>query len=171
MRTDAVILMTRRLLLSLLSMLAGALCLATTASARGIEPRGGALLSGAIGFPRPQGMTVRTDRADGSPLTVTLGFDGRCKGGGLGEVWLAYVPARPTVRVKQGRFARILTGTVSDLGGVRGRTAAIRWRLRGRFLDPDTAIATVTGHADVRVGGKRISRCAIAKPARVRLVP
>ena len=134
-----------------------------------VEPRAGILLSGTVQFPRSQLMTIATDPRDGSKLTVRMGFDGRCKGGGLGEAWVANIPTRPTVRVRDGRFSADLTGTARDLGGVKGRTGEFSWRLTGRFTDRDVAVATVTGSADIKVGRRVISRCKIAEPAQVRL--
>ncbi len=138
-------------------------------AADGVQPSPNQILSGKIRFPRAQSMTAQTGRIDGSQLTVTLGFDGTCKGGGLGEVWAAYVPVRETVRVRAGVFAATLTGTSRNFGGVSGRTATFRWRFAGSFTDATTAAATVSGSAEVRSAGKVISRCAIARPARVTL--
>lgn len=143
---------------------------ATEASAAdGIEPRAGTLLSGMIQFPRPQAMTIETDARDSSKLTVRMGFDGRCKGGGIGEAWASNIESRPTVRVRDGRFSADLTGTARNLGGVSGRTGEFTWRLTGRFTARDVATATVTGTANIRAGGRIISRCKIADPADVRL--
>src|SRR4051812_17972391 len=117
--------------------LAGLLLLSAVpaASARtSVAPRANALLSGTIKFPRAQPMSIRTDR-HGSRLIATMGFDGRCKGGGLGEVFAANVSARPTVRVQNGRFAATLTGRVKNLGGLAGRVGAFRWRLDGHFVE------------------------------------
>jgi hypothetical protein len=134
-----------------------------------VQPRPGTLISGKIRFPRAEAMTILTDRRDGSKLTVALGFDGDCKGGNLGEVWAARIPTRETVRVRNGAFSATLTGQSRDFGGVTGRTVAFRWRLAGAFTDAATATATVSGTAEVRAGGKVISRCEIAKPAVVKL--
>jgi hypothetical protein len=134
-----------------------------------IEPRPGVLLSGTIQFPRAQTMSVETDARDGSKLTVRMGFDGRCKGGGLAEAWASRVETRPFVRVRDGRFSADLTGTARNLGGVSGRTGEFTWRLTGRFSARDVATATVTGSANIRVDGRIISRCKIADPATVRL--
>src|ERR1700760_3219632 len=82
----------------------------------GVQPSPNRLLSGKIQFPRPQAMSVQTSAGDGTRLTVSLGFDGTCKGGGLGEVWAAYVPATPTVRVRNGQFTERLTGTSKNFG-------------------------------------------------------
>jgi hypothetical protein len=138
-------------------------------AARGVEPRAGIMLSGPIDFPREQGMTVRTDPGDAARLTVALGFDGRCKGGGLAEVWASNIPVRKTVKVKRGRFSAHLTATVRDFGDVDGRTARFRWRLTGRFVSEDVATARVRGDARVRERGHKPARCRIASPASVRL--
>jgi hypothetical protein len=132
-----------------------------------VEPQAGVLLSGLIDFPRDQRMTIQTDSADGSKLTVAMGFDGRCKGGGLGEVWAATIRATPTVRVRDGRFSANLSGTSRALG--QGRTGVFKWKLSGRFTARDVAVATVTGSAEVRVAGKTVSKCKIAAPSGVRL--
>ena len=133
------------------------------------EPRPGVLLTGAVQFPREQAMTIETDPRDGSKLTVRMAFDGRCKGGGIGEVWASRIESRPTVRVRKGRFSANLTGTARDLGGVKGRTGQFKWRLTGRFTASDVVVATVTGSGDISVGRRVISRCKIAAPADVRL--
>ena len=114
-------------------------------------------------------MSVQTDARDGSKLTAYLGFDGRCKGGGLAEVWAANIPARPTVKVKDGRFSATLTGVTRNLGGVEGRTGHFRWRFSGRFVERDVVTATVSGDGQVRLRGKTISKCKIASPGSVRL--
>jgi hypothetical protein len=142
---------------------------ATASAADPVVPRAGVLLSGAIQFPRAQNMMIETDRDDSSKLTVRMGFDGKCKGGGLREVWSANVTASPRVRVRAGRFSATLTGTVRNLGRVEGRTGVFRWRLTGRFVRRDVVTATVTGSADVRIDGKTVSKCKIADPAAVRL--
>jgi hypothetical protein len=138
-------------------------------AADAIEPRPGVLLSGAVQFPREQPMTIETDPRDSSKLTVRMAFDGRCKGGGIGEVWASRIESRPIVRVRKGRFSAAMTGTARDLGGVKGRIGQFTWRLTGRFTASDVAVATVTGSADILVGRKVVSRCKIAGPADVRL--
>jgi hypothetical protein len=138
-------------------------------AAQDVEPRAGIMLTGPIEFPREQGMSIRTDPLDGARMTVALGFDGRCKGGGLGELWASNIPVRKTVKVKRGRFSARLTATVRDFGGVEGRTARFRWRLTGRFVAEDVATAKVTGDARVRRRGHKPARCRIASPASVRL--
>lgn len=135
-----------------------------------VVPRAGLLLKGQIKFPRAQGMYVRTGAKDGSRLAVALGFHGKCKGGGLGELWASNVSAKPEVRVRDGRFEATLTGVTRNVGGVSGRTGHFEWKLSGRFTDRDVATATVSGTAEVRNGsGKIVSRCKIAEPASVRL--
>jgi hypothetical protein len=134
-----------------------------------VKPRAGVQLSGQIQFPRAQRMTIQTGAADGTKLTVGMGFDGRCKGGGLGEAWAANVRTTPAVRARDGRISATLTGTVRNLGGVQGRTGVFRWRLVGRFVERDVVTAVVTGTGEVRSDGKAISKCTIADPAGVRL--
>ena len=102
-----------------------------------VKPRAGVQLSGQIQFPRPQRMTIKTDAADGTKLTVGMGFDGRCKGGGLGEVWAGNVRTTPIVRAREGRISATLTGSVRNLDGVAGRTGFFKWRLVGRFVERD----------------------------------
>ena len=138
-------------------------------SPAGAEPRPGAQLTGAIHFPRAQGMALDIDRQDTSRARASLGFDGRCQGGGLGEFWAKFIRAREIVRIRDGRFSARLTGTTTNVGGVAGRTGTFHWRLKGRFLDRETATATVTGRAEVRRGKRVLSRCKIAKATTVRL--
>ncbi len=126
-------------------------------------------LSGSIQFPRPQTMSIATRSRAGSKLTVRMGFNGRCTGGGLSEVWVSNIRSRPRVRVRDGRFTARLTGTSRNLGGVRGRTGKFRWRVTGRFTTRDVAVATVTGTAQIRLRGRVVSRCKIAAPTDVRL--
>jgi hypothetical protein len=132
-----------------------------------VQPRPGVLLSGAIKFPREQQMSIQT--GDGAKLAVAMGFDGRCRGGRLGELWAAHVRTTPDVAVDEGRFAESLTGVVRNLGNVKGRTGHFRWRLAGRFVQRDVVVATVSGSAEVRSGGRVISRCTIARATSVRL--
>jgi hypothetical protein len=143
------------------------LLLASTAYAAG--PRPGILLTGKIQFPRAQAMSISTDNKDATRLTVSLGFDGRCSGGGIGESWAANVPAKPVLRAAGGRVSATLTGSVKRLGGVDGRVGNFRWRLNGRFVQDDVFTGTVDGTAAVVVNGKTVSRCRIASPASVRL--
>jgi hypothetical protein len=137
------------------------------ASAGGVQPRRGDSLSGTIAFPRPQQMSLRVDARE--RLVVALGFDGRCSGGGIGELWMSFVRARGTLAVKDGVFSGRLTGTSKRPGGVAGRTASFTWILSGRFTDHELATATVDGSAELRSGSRVSSRCTIAKPAAVRL--
>jgi hypothetical protein len=136
---------------------------------KAVEPQAGVMLSGKVKFPRVQQMAVKTSRRSGARLTVAMAFDGRCRGGGLGEIWASNIPAKPTVRVVDGGFAATLTGTVKHLGGVDARVAHFHWTFTGRFVRPAVVSGTVSGRADVRVAGKVVSRCKIAKPASVRL--
>lgn len=138
-------------------------------AAQAPAPTPGTMLSGKIRFPRAEGMTLSVNAQDPSRATATLGFDGKCKGGGLGEFWSSYVPARETLRVRNGRFTARLTGVTRNVGGVTGRTGRFRWRLRGHFTGSDTATALVTGTAVLRSAGHTVSRCKIARPAVVRL--
>src|SRR4051812_24256392 len=142
---------------------------ATALAAARIEPLPGAMLSGSIHFPRAQGMTLEIDAQDTSRAKASVGFDGRCKGGGVGEFWAKFIPARETVRIRDGRFSANLTGTTHDIGGVRGRDGTFHWRLKGRFLDRETVTATVAGKAEIRMGKRVVSRCRIARAGAVRL--
>jgi hypothetical protein len=156
------------------AVLAGVLVFACTAGpahgAGDVKPRAGVQLTGKIDFPRKQAMTITTGAADGTRMTARLGFDGRCRGGGLGELWSSNVLAKPVVRVRDGRFNARLTGSISNVGGVRERTADFSWRFSGRFVSPEVVRATVTGTAVVRGSeGRVVSRCKIAKAASVRL--
>jgi len=134
-----------------------------------VVPRAGIMLRGEIKFPRVQKMYLQTGTKDGSRLTAGLGFYGKCKGGGLGELWASNIGARPEVRVRGGRFESTLTGSMRNVGGVAARTAYFEWKLSGRFTERDVAVATIDGTAEVRSGGKVISRCKIAEPVSVRL--
>jgi hypothetical protein len=134
-------------------------------------PLAGTMFSGAIAFPRHEGMTLSIAAQDPSSATATVGFDGRCKGGGVGEFWAAYIPAREIVRIHKGRFSAKLTGHTRDVGGVTGRTGSFHWKLAGRFSDPATATATVSGTAKLRQHGHVISRCKIAGHPKVKLTP
>src|SRR5690349_9176703 len=80
-----------------------------------VVPRANVILSGDIKFPRAQPMFVQTGAKDGSRLTVALGFHGRCKGGGLKELWSGNVSAKPAMRVRDGRFEGTLTGVSRNL--------------------------------------------------------
>jgi hypothetical protein len=149
--------------------LSAVLTLLAAAPAHAVEPRPGVLLKGEIEFPRAQSMSLRTGMTDGSKLSVSMGFDGKCSGGRLRELWASNVRATPTVRAQEGTFAASLQGTVKNVGGVRGRTGVFEWRFTGEFVKRDVVKATVTGTASVRAGRRTIARCKIAKPADVRL--
>jgi hypothetical protein len=163
--------MPHRLIVAASSTLAAlALGLAPAAIAAQLpEPTLGSMLSGKIKFPRAEGMTLKVDDKDASRATATVGFDGKCKGGGLGEFWAAYIPARETLRINKGRFTAHLTGATRNVGGVSGRTGSFKWKVSGRFTGDDTATAKVNGTAVLRSGGHTISRCKIAHPATVKL--
>ena len=155
---------------TVLAVLAVPLVLAGTASAADVVPKPGVVLSGSIKFPRAQEMRLEADPADGTKLLVRMGFDGKCKGGGIGEAWVSRLATKPTVRVRNGRFSAKVKGTQTDFGDVKGRTIAFTWKLRGRFTAQDSATATVSGTATIKDARRKvISRCAIAKPASVRL--
>jgi len=139
-------------------------------AAQAPAPDPGNMLTGKIKFPRAEGMTLSVDAQDPSRATATLGFDGKCKGGGVGEFWAAYVPAREALKIRNGRFTAHLTGVARNIGGVSGRTGSFRWKLRGHFTNPDAATAVVSGTAVLRSGSHTISRCKIAHPGAVRLV-
>jgi hypothetical protein len=163
--------MRHRFSAALLPTLAGlTLGLAPAApAAQAPVPTPGNVLSGKIKFPRAQGMTLSVDVQDPSRATAALGFDGKCKGGGIGEFWAAFVPARETLRIRNGRFTAHLTGVARHVGGMTGRTGSFKWRLRGHFTDANAATALVSGTAVLRSGGHTVSRCKIARPAAVRL--
>jgi hypothetical protein len=145
------------------------LTLAGTASAADVRPKPGIILSGSIKFPRQQEMRIETDPGSGGKFRVRMGFDGKCKGGGIQEAWVSTLEAKPSVRVRNGRFSATLKAGKRDFGGVRGRTAGFTWKLSGRFTAEASVTATVSGTATIKRGGKVISRCEIAKPASVRL--
>ena len=151
------------------AVLAALLVLSGAATAAAAEPRPGVLLTGAIQFPRAQNMSIQTDPRDGTKLSVAMGFDGKCRGGGLGELWASNVQTAPELTARNGRFVATLTGMTRDIGGVNGRNGVFRWRVSGRFIEPDVVTAKVTGSAEVRIDGKAVSKCRIAKPATVRL--
>jgi hypothetical protein len=132
-------------------------------------PTPGNMLTGKIKFPRAEGMTLSVNPQDPSRATATVGFDGKCTGGGFGEFWAAYVPARETLRIRNGRFTAHLSGVSRNVGGVDGRTGSFKWKLRGHFTAGDAATALVSGTAVLRSAGHTVSRCTIAEPAVVRL--
>jgi hypothetical protein len=141
----------------------------TAVAAGDVVPKAGVALTGAIKFPREQQMTLETGAQDGAKLIVRMGFDGKCTGGGLQEVWASTILAEQSVRVRDGRFSADLTGTSRNLGGVSGRTGEFKWTLSGRFLAEDSATATVSGSAKIKKNGRVFSRCKIAGPTSVRL--
>jgi hypothetical protein len=141
-----------------------ATALATAALAAGVQPAAGDQVSGRIGFPRPQPITIAV--APGDRLTFSLGFDGRCTHGGIGELWIANVVGT-SLPVRGGRFSGVVRG--SDPGVVRGRRTSFWWKVSGVFTGHQVAVATIDGHAMVRSGSHVISRCTIARPARVSL--
>ncbi|WP_028063363.1 hypothetical protein [Solirubrobacter soli] len=154
---------------ALVALFAVPLVLAGTAVAADVVPRPGAILSGTLKFPRQQQMRIETDTRDGNKFLVRMGFDGKCKGGGLQEAWVSTLEAKPTVRARGGRFSATVRGTERNFGGVAGRTGEFTWKLNGRFTSATTATATVTGSAVIKSGGKVISRCSIARPTSVQL--
>ena len=149
--------------------LAVPLLLVSTASAADVIPRPGAVLTGSIKFPRAQEMRIETDRLDGSKLAVRMGFDGKCKGGGIQEAWVSTLEAKPTVRARAGRFSATVKATERNFGRVAGRKGEFTWKLTGRFTAEDTVTATVSGTATIRKGSRVISRCETAEPTSVRL--
>jgi hypothetical protein len=141
----------------------------TAMAASDVQPKAGIALTGAIKFPREQQMTLETDARDGSKLKVRMGFDGHCTGGTLQEAWASTIEAKPTVRVREGRFSATVTGAAQNLGGIKGRTGEFTWKLSGRFVAGDVATATISGTAQIKNGRRVIARCKIAEPASVRL--
>jgi hypothetical protein len=139
------------------------------AAAADVAPEPGQILTGELAFPRAQSMRIETDLKDGSKLLLRLGFDGKCKGGGLGEAWASTVEAKPQLRVRNGRFAGNVRGVEVSVGGVKDRTADFRWKVKGRFTAPDAATVTVEGRALIKHKGKIVSRCEIAKPVTAKL--
>jgi hypothetical protein len=115
-------------------------------------------------------MRIETDPSDRSKFLVRMGFDGKCRGGGIQEAWVSTLEAGPTVRVRGGRFSATVKASERDFGEVKGRTARFTWKLTGRFTAEDAVTATVSGTAVIRNSRRQIiSRCEIAKPASVRL--
>jgi hypothetical protein len=144
-----------------------AVATAILALAPGVQPLAGESVSGPIAFPRPQKMSVVVGARD--RLSFRLGFDGRCAGGGIDELWMSYVPARQTLKVRSGAFSGRLTGTSRGVGGRDAWTGHFTWRVSGRFTDHGVASATVSGSVIVRSGHRAVSRCDIARPARAQL--
>jgi hypothetical protein len=151
------------------AVLVAALAVAGTARAADVVPRPGAILTGTMKFPRQQQMRIETDARDGNKFLVRMGFDGKCKGGGLREAWASTLEAKPTLRARGGRFFGTVKAAEPNFGGVAGRTAEFTWKLTGRFTAEDAATATVTGTAVIKTARKVISRCAIARPISVQL--
>ena len=114
-------------------------------------------------------MTIETDPRDGSKLPVRMGFDGRCKGGGIGEAWASTLEAKPTVRVRDGRFS-------ADAHGHRARPRRRQGPHRRVHVAAQRPLhRRGRRHRDrqrqrrrsATAGRKVISRCKIAKPASV----
>jgi hypothetical protein len=144
-----------------------AIAAAFLALAPGVQPLAGESVSGSIAFPRPQKMSMVVGARD--RLALRLGFDGRCAGGGIDELWMSFVPARQTLKVRSGAFSGRVTGVSRGVGGRDAWTGHFTWRVSGRFTDHEVASATVSGSVIVRSGGRAISRCDTARPATARL--
>jgi hypothetical protein len=140
---------------------------AATTAGGGVQPFSGESVSGTIAFPREQKMSIVVRAGD--RLDLRLGFDGRCDGGGLRELWMSYVRADRTLRVRNGKFAGKVRGVERGIGGRSSRVARFTWNVSGRFTDHGAAAATLSGHAFVQERGKTISRCTIARPSTARL--
>jgi hypothetical protein len=136
-------------------------------AAGGVQPLSGESVTGTLAFPRPQQMSIKV--GDRDRLALALGFDGTCAGGGLGELWMSFVPATGSLKVRDGAFSGKLTGSSRGVGGDKSRTASFTWNVSGRFTDHQVATATVAGSALVKEGRKVVSRCSIARPAAARL--
>lgn len=132
-----------------------------------VQPAAGDSVAGSIAFPRPQKMSI--DVGAGDRLSLRMGFDGRCTGGGIDELWMSYVPARETLRVRGGAFSGRVTGVSEGVGGRSGWTGHFSWRVSGRFTAHELASVKVSGSVIVRSGGRKVSRCDIARPATARL--
>ena len=137
------------------------------ALAPGVQPLAGESVSGPIAFPRPQKMSILVGARDRASLR--LGFDGRCAGGGIDELWMSFVPVKQTLRVRDGAFSGRVTGVSRGVGGREAWTGHFTWRVSGQFTDHEVASATVSGSVIVRSGGHAVSRCDTSRPARVRL--
>ena len=137
------------------------------ALAPSVQPVAGDSVAGSIAFPRRQKMSIDVGAAD--RLSLRLGFDGRCKGGGIDELWMSYVPVRETLRVRGGAFAGRVTGVSEGVGGRAGWTGHFTWRVSGRFTAHEVASVKVSGSVIVRAHGRKVSRCDIARPANARL--
>lgn len=152
---------------TLVALAAVALAAPGAAFAAGVQPQRGDSVTGTIAFPRPQQMSINVLEKDW--LSLRLGFDGRCKGGGVGELWMSSVAADHALRVRDGAFSGRVTGTARRVGGVASRSAQFTWRVSGRFTGRQAATATISGRAVVRSKGRVISRCEIARPAKATL--
>ena len=97
-------------------------------AAGGVQPVSGESVTGTLAFPRPQQMSIRAGEHD--RLALALGFDGKCSGGGLGELWMSFVPANEPLKVRGGVFSGRLTGATRVNAS---RTASFTWRVSGRF--------------------------------------
>jgi hypothetical protein len=137
------------------------------ALAPGVQPLAGESVSGSVAFPRAQKMSI--DVGARNRLTLRVGFDGRCKGGGIDELWMSNVPGRETLRVRNGSFSGRVTGVSRGVGGNDAWTGRFSWRVSGRFTAHEVATVTVSGSVIVRSNGRAVSRCDIARPARARL--
>ena len=144
-----------------------AVAAAVLALAPGVQPLAGESVSGRVAFPRPQKMSIDVGARD--RLSLRLGFDGRCAGGGIDELWMSYVPARQTLRVRKGSFSGRVTGVSRGVGGREAWTGHFTWRVSGQFTDHEVVSATVSGSVIVRSGRRAVSRCEIARPTRARL--
>jgi len=137
------------------------------ALAPGVQPLAGESVSGSIAFPRPQRMTLAVGARD--RLTLRLGFDGRCKGGGIDELWMSFVPARETLKLRSGAFSGRVTAVSQGVGGHDAWTGHFSWRVSGRFTAHEVATAKISGSVIVRSNGRAVSRCDITRPATARL--
>jgi hypothetical protein len=133
----------------------------------GVQPFAGESVSGTVAFPREQKMAIAV--RGGDKLELRLGFDGRCDGGGLGELWMSYVPADQRLAVRRGEFSGKVTATSRGIGGKAYRAATFTWRISGRFTGRGAAVATLSGSALVRDRGRTVARCTISRPAKATL--
>ena len=140
------------------------LLMALLAFGGGVQPSSGDSVGGAIAFKRPQPMSI--DVGAGDRLSFVLGFDGKCTGSKLGELWMSGVKGKQTLAVRKGKFSGRVTGTAD--AGDQGRTT-FYWNVSGTFTGRQVAKASVSGRALVRSNGKVVARCTIAKPATAKL--
>jgi hypothetical protein len=140
------------------------LLMALLAFGGGVQPASGDSVSGAIAFKRPQQMSIDVGERD--RLSFVMGFDGRCTGGKIGELWMSGVTGRETLAVRKGKFSGRVTGTAD--AGESGR-ATFFWNVSGTFTGHEAATVSVSGRALVRSNGKLVARCTIAKPAKAKL--